>query len=77
MYEYAILSEAVNVKPEVLVAATKKELLDNLGIALIRVMDIAQKSIKTFQGGGWEILSHQMTRLDHHLVVSFLIRRQK
>ena len=77
MYEYAIMSETVNVKPEVMVTETKKVLLDNLGTDLIRVMDIVHKSLRTYEGGGWEILSHDLTKLDRHLVVSFLIRRQK
>jgi len=77
MYEYAIMSETVNVKPEALVAESKKELLSSLGIDLVRVMDIVHKSLNTYEGGGWEILSHDLTKLDRHLVVSFLIRRQK
>ena len=76
MYEYAIMSETVNVKPEALVAESKKELLNSLGIALVRVMDIVHKSLKTYEGGGWEIMSHQLTSLDRYLVVSFLIRRK-
>ena len=43
MYEYAIMSETVTVKPEVLVTATKKMLLNNLGIDMTRVMDIVHK----------------------------------
>lgn len=77
MYEYAIMSETVNVKPEALVAESKKELLNSLGIALVRVMDIVHKSLKTYGSGGWETLSHDLTKLDRHLVVTFLIRRQR
>lgn len=57
MYEYAIMSETVTVKPEVLVTATKKMLLNNLGIDMTRVMDIVHKSLRTYEGAGWEIIS--------------------
>jgi hypothetical protein len=75
MYEYAIMSETIALKP--LVAKNKKELLDGLGMALVRIMDVVHKSLRTYEGGGWEILSHDLTKLEHHFLITFLTRRQK
>ena len=76
MYEYAIMSETVAVKPELLVADTKKALLDGIGMGMVRVMDVVHKSLKSYEGGGWEIVSHDLTKLEHHLLITFLIRRK-
>jgi hypothetical protein len=75
MYEYAIMSETVAL--ELLTGKTKKELLNKLEMALIRVMDVVHKSLRTYEGGGWEILSHDLTKLEHHFLITFLIRRKK
>ena len=77
MYEYGVIFETANVKPEILATATTDELSQNLAVALGGVMDRVPERMKSFQGGGWEIISHQLTRFDRHLVVSFLLRRQR
>lgn len=33
-------------------------------------------AIRAYPNGPWEIVSHDITRIDRHLVVTFLIRRQ-
>jgi len=75
MYEYCVMFETADVKPEILVTATKDEFSQNLQVALAGVIHRVSERMKTFQGGGWEIMSHQLTRLDLYLIVSFLLRR--
>jgi len=77
MYEYGIVFEVADMTPEILATATKDEFSQNLGAALNKVITRVPERIKTFQGGDWEITSHQLTRFDHYLVISFLLRRPK
>lgn len=77
MYEYGLISEVADVKLEKLTTAIKDEFVQNLQVALAGVIFRVTERMKTFQGGGWEIMSHQLTSLDRYLVVSFLIRCQK
>ena len=73
MYEYGLISEVADVKLEKSATATKDEFVQNLQVALAGVIFRVTEHMKTFQGGGWEIMSHQSTSLDRYLVVSFLI----
>lgn len=77
MYEYGLISEVADVKSEKLATATKDEFAKNLQVALTGVIFRVTERMKVFQGGGWEIMSHQLNSLGSFLVVSFLIRRQK
>ena len=77
MYEYSLMVKTADVKLEALATATTDELTQNVAVALGGVIDEVSKSMKSFQGGDWEIISHQLTRLDHYLVASFLLRRPK
>ncbi|MCK4529452.1 hypothetical protein KAW18_18970 [candidate division WOR-3 bacterium] len=77
MYEYSLMVKTADVKLEALATATTDELTQNVAVALGGVIDEVSKSMKLFQGGDWEIISHQLTRLDRYLVASFLLRRPK
>jgi len=35
------------------------------------------QAIKTLDGGGWQIMSHEITAISKHLIVTFLVKRQK
>ena len=77
MYEYSLISEVADVKLEKVATATNDEFTKNLQASLSGVIFRVTERMKAFQGGGWEIMSHQLTSLGSFLVVSFLIRRQK
>ena len=77
MYEYDLISEVADVQLEKLATTTKDEFAQNLQVALPRVIFRVTERMKAFQGGDWEIVSHQLTRFDHYLVISFLLRRPK
>ena len=77
MYEYSVMVKTAELNPEALATATKDELSKTIGVALGGAMSELSKGMETFQGGGWEIISHQLTRFEHHLFSSFLLRRQK
>lgn len=48
-------------------------MISGLGGLVNKVSD----AIKTLDGGGWEIVSHEITVISKHLIVSFLLKRQK
>jgi len=77
MYEYSVMVKTADLKPEALATATKDELSKGIGGALGEAISELSKGMDTFQGGGWEIISHQLTTFEHHLFASFLLRRQK
>jgi hypothetical protein len=77
MYEYSMMVKAADLNPEALATANRNELSKGILGALGGAISELSKGMDTFQGGGWEIVSHQLTRFEHHLVASFLLRRQK
>ena len=77
MYEYSVMVKTADLNPETLATATKDELSKAILVALGGAISELSKGVDTFQGGGWEIISHQLTRFEHHLFASFLLRRQK
>jgi len=77
MYEYSVMVKTTDVKSEELATATGDKLSQIVGVVLGNTANEVSKGVESFQGGGWEIISHQLTRFDHHFVTSFLLRRQK
>jgi len=77
MYEYSVMVKTVDLNPEALATANKDELSKGILGALGGAISELSKGMDAFQGGGWEIVSHQLTRFEHRLVASFLLRRQK
>lgn len=77
MYEYSMMVKTTDLNPEALATANKDELSKGIGVAVGGAISELLKGMDTFQGGGWEIISHQLTAFEHHLFASFLLRRQK
>jgi hypothetical protein len=77
MYEYSMMVKTADLSPEALATANKDELSKGILGALGAAVSELSKGMDTFQGGGWEIISHQLTRFENHLFASFLLRRQK
>jgi hypothetical protein len=78
MYEYSLMVKATELTSEALAAATGH---DNVGqtvlAALGNAVNEVSRGVESFQGGGWEIISHQLTTFDRYFITSFLLRRQK
>jgi len=55
--------------------ASADEVSQSLTVVLTEMLQKTSKGIETLQGGGWSIVSHEITRIDRHLVVSFLLCR--
>ena len=76
MYEYDLISEVADVKLEKVATANKDDFAKYLQASLSSVIfSVKQRMTAEFQGGDWEIVSHQLNNLDRYLVVTFLIRR--
>lgn len=78
MYEYSLISEVADVKLEKVAITNKDGFTKNLQASLSSVIfRVKERMMADFQGGDWEIISHQLNNLDRYLVVTFLIRRPK
>ena len=74
MSEYATVVTNVDLKPEAY-SQTGDKLAQSLTLTLSKVLKNTTKARESFQGGRWDILSHQIFRIGDHLLVSFLLRR--
>jgi len=74
MAEYGVMAQSVDLKPEAY-SATGALLAKTITESMNQILIKASKGLQSFQGGGWDIMSHQITRIGDHLVVSFLLRR--
>ncbi len=74
MVEYSVAVGCINMKPN-MENTTSKEL--NLGLtkALGNIVQKMSKDIENANGGTWEIVSHELTKIGNKLAVSFLLRR--
>jgi hypothetical protein len=75
-YHYAVVIRAATLTP-FLARATDKEVAASLSQTLNQIMlETSQSLDESPDGPGWELVSHNLIRLDNHLVVSFLVRRE-
>ena len=74
MAEYSTVVTHIDLKPEAY-SQTGDQMAKNLTAVLGKVLKSTAKLSESFQGGKWEILSHQIFRIGDHLLVSFLLRR--
>ncbi len=74
MVEYGMIVTTGELKAG-MADATASEVSQSLTVVLSQMVQRASKGIETLQGGSWKIVSHEITRIDRHLVVSFLIHR--
>jgi len=73
--EYAFMVNTFPILPEI-ADATDREISQSIGGVLGPLGTQLSKAIPEFQGGGWEIVSHDLTRIDFHLAVTLLLRRE-
>ncbi len=75
MAEHRLMLFAMKLLPDVL-EASSNEIGRGLTLSLGRILDAdISKRLDSLEGGGWEIVSHNLTTMDQHLIFSFLIRR--
>jgi hypothetical protein len=74
--EYSIMVHTIQLKPGI-GDATSDEVSQGLTIALAQVIQTVGKAAQSLEGGGWDVISHEITRLDRHVVISFLLSRSK
>ena len=75
MVEYGFIIQAIDIKPD-MEDTTADQLSQTMAIGLNKIAQGASKGLSNLPGGGnGEILSHNITRIGGHLVVSFLFRR--
>ena len=75
MAEHRLMLFAMKLLPDVL-EASSNEIGRGLTLSLGRILDEdISKRLDSLEGGGWEIVSHNLTTMDQHLIFSFLIRR--
>jgi hypothetical protein len=75
MAEYGFMVQTMEIKPD-MEDATADGLGQMMAMGFGQMAQKAAKGLTTLQGGNWEIMSHDVTRLGRHLIVSFLLRRQ-
>lgn len=77
MFEYSIMAYPMEIKPGVSTQSgnqVAEDLTKGVGLVLGEV----QEAMETHPAGpGWEIVSYQLTRIDRHLIATFLLRREK
>jgi hypothetical protein len=74
MGEYRIMVQALGIKPDML-DATPEQIGQSFTAGMGRMVEKAAKELDSFEGGGWTIVSHALTKLDRYLIVSLLLRR--
>ena len=75
MAEHRLMLFAMKLLPDVL-EASSNEIGRGLTLSLGRILDEdISKRLDSLEGGGWEIVSHNLTAMGQHLIFSFLIRR--
>jgi len=72
--EYATLVEVGELQ-EGIEDMTSKDVAVSMISGLGGLINKVSDAIKTLDGGGWEIVSHEITVISKHLIVSFLLKR--
>ena len=75
-HELGMMVAGLEIAPDILAQATDV-VTDQMQQGLAVILETTQSELPSYQGGGWEIVSHTLTRLDSHLIVTFLLRRPR
>ncbi|HUJ76943.1 MAG TPA: hypothetical protein VL359_18910 [bacterium] len=74
MAEYGLMTQIIEVTPE-LADASASEMGQALTMKLNPLVQAASRGLGSLEGGGWSMVSHSLTRVDRHLVLTILIKR--
>lgn len=75
-YDYSMMFQGMTMSPGV-ADLTSGELAKDLTMGSVNLLKGINGALSTLDGGGWEVVSHSILRIDRHLIVSFVIRREK
>ena len=75
-YEYAFMASTITPEPGI-EQARSAEASRSIGLALGQFGRTITGAIPDFMGGGWEAISHDLTKIEQHLVVTVCLRRPK
>jgi hypothetical protein len=76
MTEYGMMTTTFKLKEE-LEGITSDEISQSLSLGTHEYLKSLPASLDSFEGGGWRVVSHALTKIDSHLVLTFLIYRDK
>ncbi|HEY40609.1 MAG TPA: hypothetical protein G4O18_01975 [Dehalococcoidia bacterium] len=75
MIDYGVMVQTVELKIG-MADATDDEVSQSMALGLNSILNKVKNAIKNMpEGGEWEIINHQLTRIERHLIVSFLLGR--
>jgi hypothetical protein len=75
MPNYGLIVQTIDVKPG-MEDATANEMSEGMAVNLNKALQGAVRGVNNLPGGGsGEILSHNITRIGRHLVVSFPVQK--
>ena len=74
MTEYTTITKSLVIQKNV-EQLTINELQQIMTQAIAGITEEVSKVLKTLDGGGWEIISRELTKFDHKFIVSFLLKR--
>lgn len=72
--EHALIVQAIPL-PKDISALSPNDISQILGGSLSELAGTIDTAVKTFDGGGWQVISHDMLVVGEALVVTFLVRR--
>jgi len=75
VYDYGFLVQTAALNVD-LADLTSDEVASSLSPLLGQLGERISRAIRAYPNGPWEIVSHDITRLERHVVVTFLIRRR-
>ena len=75
MYDYGFLVQTATLTNE-LADQTSDEVASTLTPLFGQLSERISRAVRAYPNGPWEIVSHDITRLERHVVVTFLIRRR-
>ncbi len=73
-YEYAFMVETVTIQPGI-ADATADEVSHTIVGTFAPLVGKLGTNLPQLAGGGWQVVSHDLTRIDRHLILTFVIRR--
>jgi hypothetical protein len=76
MYDYAAYTIGLDLKVGI-EDLTADQVAATLNAIIAGAITKVTPQLETYNGGRWEIMSHDLMRLQSHLVLSFLLRRLK
>ena len=74
MSKYSAVVTTAELKPEIY-SMSAEDTSKNLTMLFGRMVKQASKVCNVHEGGRWEMVSHETTRIGDRLVVSFLLHR--